>query len=527
MMWLTRVREKPFLHQIVGVEHVVSHPYAMLADEMGAGKTKQAIDAALVLFLMGLIHRVIVVAPAAVRGVWFHPELGELAKHLWNGVPNYVIEYHAKQREWFWNKQPGTKPLTWIVTNYDYIRRAPYLQELLTVADQHTLLILDESSAVKNYKAAQTKACMKLRAKSGRVLLLNGTPIADNPQDLYSQGLMMHKSILECEGITHFRSRYAVMNRFIKVKTKWGVVTPVVEKWTNLDDIQRRFAPYVLRRLKKDCLDLPEKLPPVTIPVPLTDATWAMYQKMKTDLVTWLETQPAGMSMAVNAITQTMRLAQITSGLLGGVQTIENLETETPLWLGDVQPEVLTPDREVRIIGSEKLDLFVSWLKDRLEEDPNFKVLVWCRFREEVNRVYNAVYPDIVSEAGKIYGTQKATEREYALRILDPRKARQTSTVVVGTPATGAMGLNLTAANCVVYISNDYSLKTRLQSEDRVHRPGQTRAVSYFDFMATGPQGQKTIDALILEALREKKNLADFTASAWIKAITEGDKPVG
>jgi len=83
------------------------------------------------------------------------------------------------------------------------------------------------------------------------------------------------------------------------------------------------------------------------------------------------------------------------------------------------------------------------------------------------------------------------------------------------------MGLNLTASHTVVYLSNDYNLKTRLQSEDRVHRPGQTSPVSYFDIVAEGPNGQKTIDHTIMKALKAKDDLAKWTASAWLSELKE------
>jgi SNF2 family DNA or RNA helicase len=83
------------------------------------------------------------------------------------------------------------------------------------------------------------------------------------------------------------------------------------------------------------------------------------------------------------------------------------------------------------------------------------------------------------------------------------------------------MGLNLTSAYTVVYMSNSYSLKVRLQSEDRVHRPGQVNTVSYYDVIATGPQGQKTVDSVVMKALRDKEQLATWTTSAWVKALQE------
>lgn len=520
--WKARTRLRPYRHQITGVLEIVRHPYFLLADEMGAGKTKQAIDATHVLFQDKRINRVIVVSPAPVRDVWFHPQYGELANHLWEDTASQVIEYHVKSREWKYGIS-GTwmGTLLWVITNYDYMRTEDHLKELMGIANEHTLLILDESSAVSTYNSQQTKACLQLRRKCGRVLLLNGTPISDNPGNMYSQGLIMHPSILDCRGITAFRSRYAVMNSHIVVKTRWGNMTPVVDKWTNLEDLQRRFAPYVIRRLKKDCLDLPQKLPPVTIPVTLKESTWKIYQQMKTEMVAWLETQPAGMAVASQAMVKAMRLAQITSGFLGGVETLEDDEApQQDDWLNTVMiPETLVQRREVAEIGREKLDLFLDWLRMRVDEDPCFKILVWCRFRPEVERLHRELEKLQKYHLGLIVGGQRDAERSHALRLLDPRTAPDTATIVVGTPATGSMGLNLTAAWNVLYVSNDYKLRIRQQSEDRVHRPGQVRAVSYFDLVAVGPKGQKTIDADVIEALREKRNLADWTASAWIRAL--------
>ena len=98
---------------------------------------------------------------------------------------------------------------------------------------------------------------------------------------------------------------------------------------------------------------------------------------------------------------------------------------------------------------------------------------------------------------------------------------------MVGTQQTGAFGITLAAASTVIYLNNPFSLNIRLQSEDRVHRPGQTgKAVSYFEIVAEGPRGQRTIDHLIHKALRDKRELAEWTASAWRDALQE-QKTIG
>ena len=497
---LSNSKIKPYDHQVVGVNALVSSPYFALFDEMGAGKTKQTIDAAQVLFHTGVIDRVVVICPAPVRAVWFDQELGELKKHLWDTTPAVISQYHQKIKGWM-SGPKETRYLHWMITNYDYIRDLERLQELGDFCNNRTLLVLDESSAVKNSKAKQTKACLYLRKKSGRVVLLNGTPIANNPGDLFAQGFIMHPSILDCKNFFQFRARYGI---------KGGYLGKQIVKWINLNDLQNRFKPHVLRRLKIECIDLPPKLPATIMTKELTPKTWKLYKEMRDDLVAWLS--ESTVSTAPQAVVRALRLAQLTSGFIGGVdQALPDSDTD---FTGPTTQEV----------GSEKLEVFLEWLDEQLQASPNMKLLVWCRFRAELARLHrtvtqNSKYKQI--SVGTIWGGQKPYFREHALRLLDPRTMPEGPVIVMGTPSSGSMGLNLTGAHTVVYMSNDYSLKTRLQSEDRVHRPGQTQPVSYMDIVATGPQGQKTIDHSIMKILRGKAQLADWTTEAWINELME------
>jgi hypothetical protein len=122
---------------------------------------------------------------------------------------------------------------------------------------------------------------------------------------------------------------------------------------------------------------------------------------------------------------------------------------------------------------------------------------------------------------GTIVGGQKPEDRNRALQLLDPRTMADGPTIVVGTPSTGSMGLNLVGSHTVLYMSNDHNLKTRLQSEDRTHRPGQRYDVRYFDIVAVGPNGQRTIDHGILKSLLAKEDMANMTAKAWMSVISE------
>jgi SNF2 family DNA or RNA helicase len=506
----------PFEHQKIGVKAIVEHPYFLLADEMGAGKTKQAIDAAQVLYLQGVIDKAIVIAPAAVRGVWFHRQRGELNKHLWLSIPSRIVEFHRQVDVWDWGLTQG-KHLQWVVTNYDYIRKSEHEEELINECTPRTLLILDESSAVKNAKALQSKAVLRIRNKCGRVLLLNGTPIANSPADMYMQGRIMDKSILGCGSFSQFRAEYAIMG---------GWQGKQIVSWRNLEDLQQRFAPYVLRRLKQDCLDLPEKMPPVIYEVGLTAETWKRYKEMRDELVVWLDSQ--SVSVAAQAIVKVIRLAQITSGLLGGVEFEDTgAPPETPDYLTELYDYTLdigTPKRPepLQIISSEKRDALLDKIETALYEKPNHKFIVWCRFRPEAVKTVEAIrdrFPRVTARL--LYGGQKAHERDEALSLLDPSTTVPGAACAVATMGTGSIGLTLTAADTNYYLSLTRSLLHLLQSIDRTHRPTQINPVSYFYFLATGPKGQRTVDHVLYEQLEKKNDLATMTCSAWVKALTE------
>lgn len=528
-------RMAPFAHQVIDTQSLIDHAYFFIASEMRTGKTKIVIDAAQFLFRMGIIDRVIVVAPAPVRDVWFDPEFGELAKHLWLSMPAKITEFHSELRQWTFGP-PADRQLKWIITNYEYIRDEARLKPLLPYATEKTLLVLDESSAIASHKSLQYKACFKLRYRKNtpkllqlrcsRIVELNGTPF-DTPLNLFSQGNILHPKILDCPYITYFRSRYAKMGGF-----RVGGRPVQIIGWTNLEDLQSRFKPYTIRRLQKDCLDLPEKLPPVTLHPKLTTPTWDAYCQMRDDMVVLLKSGDA--SLAPQTITKIMRLAQITSGFLGGVgdnglddDWTEDLD-ELPA-LPDSPPYPILPalpseavSPSVREIGREKLDVVLWLLQQQIEKDPNIKIVTWCRFKPELLRLLAEVrklYPNMIVQP--LMGGQKKADRQIVLRLLDPITAPAGPVFVGGTYGTGSFGLNFTASHTNINCSYDYSLRKFLQSGDRVYGPGQVHPISYFDIVATGPKGQRTIDHIIVKARRAKDDISTWTTNAWVQALIE------
>ncbi len=497
---LTRCKIKPFEHQRQGIKALLRHSAFALFDEPGAGKSAQVINAACTLAAAGVIDTVVVVAPASVRCVWIDEELGEITKHAW--LPSIVTEFHEKHRVIWHNDKADERRLVWRVTNYEFLRSSVRLEEFIKYINKRTLLVLDEASYIKTRTAQRTKAIAKLRALCDRCVILNGTPVTDSPLDLWAQMKVLDENILgeHYRNFWHFRADYAIMGGF-KMKQ--------VKKYVNLDKLSEIVAPYVLRRLKKDCLDLPEKLYTQRA-VELDAASWARYRELKRDAIIALE--GGDLRLEPNAAVRVMRLAQLTSGILG-----KSVVEESPITGALENAEFMTD------LSSEKLDWAVQYL---LEECAARAVIVWCRWIRERERLVKALVCDERNtgdnkiEVYELCGSQSKGARDEAVQqFTRPPAATDARSVLVAQPHAGGHGLNLVAATEAIYLSNDFSLGIRLQSEDRCHRPGQQFNVTYIDVLATGPKGQKTIDHAIVKALREKQTIAEWTTSRWKKEL--------
>lgn len=522
-------------HQLVGVRALLEHTHFGLFDEVGAGKSKQVVDTAQILFARKEIDTVVVITPGFARSTWAEedPLLGEVAAHAWDAVPNVIHEYH----KYYTNLKFEPNALNWVVSNYEFIRRDERLHELMHhLRGRRTYLVLDESWAIKGF-SDQMKACRMLRVKRAeRVVELNGTPLADGkPQDLYYPMMILSPDILGVRNRTHFKSKYCIMG---------GYLNKQVVAYQNLDELNRRIAPFVLSRRTRDCFDLPPMLDPITVEARMTPDEWSQYKDMRDDMVVTIGDST---STAKQAIVKALRLAQITSGFLGGLEELEIddwgapavggriLPTNVPIpqWLrkaedidedptihqeatsasettipGPGQRAAITGTRE---IGRSKLDAFLNWLDTR-EPQPH-KLLTWCRFRPELERTTRElakVYPHVFQLCGGQPKADRLAAKMFLAPASDPR-----SGAVVGNQKAGGASLNFAAANIAVYLSNGPALIERTQSIGRIERPGATQPMLIVDVLATGPRGQKTIDHAILKALRSKDDMARWTVQQW------------
>lgn len=494
-----------------------------LFDQVGCGKSKQAIDSAQILHEADVIDTIVVACPAFARGVWASddPNFGEVAKHGWTTIPNRIVEYSVNAQQaltrdkLIHSKTPHD--LRWIVSNYEFLRRPERLAPLEAyLATRRYMLVCDEAWALKDHSSAQWKAMHRLRSRARRTLLLNGTPVAHNPLDLYAQMRLLHPGILSTRyttkygkqawtGYVQFRARYALL--------KANVSFPMIIGWQNLEELRAKVEPYVLCRTTRECFDLPPIMEPVTIEARLDDENWRLYRSMRDDMVAWLGGAEGTASFAKQAIVKAIRLHQITSGFLGGLQAVDFSEDGSGVVPGEL---IDGPPKE---IGREKLDALIAWLKCQpvIPE----RLLVWCRFRPEVERTVDVLARELKRTGHKLYGSQPRSERAAAVAALNPDVDQPDDVVVVANENAGGAALNLSGAWMAVYLSHDRKLRALLQSMGRTDRPGQRNPIQYVDVVATGPKGQRTIDHHIIAGLRTGGDLAEWTAQTWRAKLLE------
>lgn len=535
----TRCQLPPRDHQKDGVKFLLKcktpagHYGAGIFDEVGAGKTKQVIDTAQILYEAGEIDTVVVLTPAFARGVWADPDpaLGEIAKHGWTTIPNYVQEYSVRTSKYLGKGPYGelatrtTNPLRWIVSNYEFIRVEDRLVALMSYLTRRRFwLVCDESWTLANKNTKTWKATAQIRKLAARITILNGTPVAENPLDLNGQMAILDERILGFKFInrygkeqwstsdTRMRQRYALL--------KPNVSFPQIIGWQNLEELRDKVAPYVIRRRTRDCFDLPPILDPIMIEAKLTDATWKLYREMRDDMVAWLGTDTA--SVAKQAIVKGLRLAQITSGFLGGLERFEDTP-EGMLDFNDGTPVAPLPEGEPpREIGREKLDAMLEWL-ERFSPQPN-RLLIWSRFRPEVIRAANAFdgsAPHLDRKMFLLYGQQSVADRRAAIAALNPDIEPEGPVGVSGIASAGGAGLNFSGCWLQITLSHFFNLRIFLQKNGRIDRPGQRHPIQHVDVTAVGPRGQRTIDHHVLAALRGKQDIAEWTAATWRQKLMD------
>jgi len=461
-----KFKTKPYAHQMTALEKSWNKENFAYFMEMGTGKTKVLIDNLAMLYDKGKVNGALIIAPKGVVGTWYN---NELPTHLPNHIENEIVLWKSaitkKQQEKLNTLfQPG-EDLHILIMNVEAFSTTKGMDFANKFLSSHrSLMAIDESTTIKTPTAKRTKNILKLAESAIYRRIMTGSPVTKNPLDLYTQCDFLSPWLL------NFTSYYAFRNRYAEMKTlhMHGRQVQVVNGFKNLGELSDKLKDFSYRVLKDDCLDLPDKIF-IKRQIQLTPDQRRLYDQMKKEAIAILKGKQ---STTVNTLTQLMRLQQITCGHF----TADD---------GATQP---IPNNRI------------TELMDVLEETEG-KAIIWAHYQYDITAIIQAVSKKY--GPGSIvdyYGLTPQEERQPNIkRFQDDPKCR----FIVGTPSTGGYGITLTAANTVIYYSNGYDLEKRLQSEDRAHRIGQKKSVTYVDLMA-----DDTVDEKIVQALRKKINIA-------------------
>lgn len=460
-------KTKPFNHQIDGVRFGLNKKRFLLGDDQGLGKTKQIIDFVGCLEKTDKINKVLIIC-----GV-------NSLKYNWQ----YEIGVHSDEKGWVlgtrFRKTTGkayegsTKDkladldnlpdCRYLITNIESLRvgaekisktkyHFPIAEKLQELCKNGTISVIafDECHKSKDPTSLQSRAMLLLSAPY--MSAMSGTPLMNNPLDLY---FPIHWLGYEPHSFYQFKQHYCTLGG-------WGGSEVVGYK--NLEEIRAMMDNIMLRRLKSEVLDLPEKIRKIEY-VDMTPKQNQIYKEVYNGVMSDLQK----IKFSNNPLSMMIRLRQVTgwTGILS--QTIQ---------------ESAKMDRMVELIeeisaSGQKAIVFSNW--ESMTEVAKAKL-----------KAYNPAY---------ITGNTKADDRMNEVsRFQNDKNCK----VIIGTIGAMGTGLTLTAAQNVIFLDSPWNMALKSQAEDRAHRIGTQGTVNVITLVC-----KNTIDERIEELVKKKGQIAD------------------
>jgi len=349
------------------------------------------------------------------------------------------------------------------VINYDKVWRDK------TFDREWGCIVLDESHKIKNRTSKRAKFLLRLALKSKYRYILTGTPIGNGQlENIWSQYAFLKPCIVNGRVASkifgtykQFEDRYCLLNQYWK---------PYRYKY--VDELQDIIAEHSYRVTKAECLDLPEKLPDEVYDIELKEPT--LYKELhKSSTV-----EELGI-LAENPLARMTKLRQVCSGFLNDGETTHELKCE-----------------KINVL-EEFLD---GWEK---------KLVVFCEFKHSIKAV-SALLTKLKINHVILDGEQK--DKLIWRKFQSDPKIR----VIICQYQSASQGIDLYAADTIIFYEPTLSSNTLDQSRDRIHRSGQTEKCSYIHFITKG-----TIESAIYKAL---KNYSDFGEKLFNEYMTEYTK---
>ena len=439
-----------FPFQEEDVAHLRNQKSALIANEMGTGKTYEAIARdAEIRAQSKEDSRSLVVAPLTIlQDVWLEhfDELTDLT----------TVVVDPKDRVGSWSRFVVSRANVFCV-HWEALRLMPELAEASWLH-----IIADECHRAKNRSAQQTRALKAIKATQWKTAM-SGTPVINRPDELWS--------ILNWLDPQRYSSYWRFYRHYVDSVTDFArgrrfqrVLGP-----KNTQQLRAEIAPFYVRRRKQDVLkDLPDKYYS-TLKVDLTPQQRKVYDQMKKNMIAWLGQQEDELLAAPVVIAQLTRLQQFSCAYAE-----------------------LTDEGKVRLTEpSSKLDAMMEVL-----DESNHQVVVFSRFKQLVRLAGTRLGAKGISYV-ELTGSTPQEDRRTVVKRFQEGGAK----VFIGTLAAGGIGITLTSASTVVFLDRDWSPAINGQAEDRLHRIGQKNAVQVIDVIA-----RNTVDLGRMQRLELKKS---------------------
>lgn len=493
-------RTPSYAHQQTAFDMSANKRLFALFMEQRTGKTKVVLDTVAYQYGQGTINALLVVAwPNGVHRNWI---TDEAPAHLPVTLPWYGLVWNARRAKQVAAKKRmenllNFKGLSILAVNAEaltsentkvYIRRFLAKRQVFFVADESTFMMTAGAKRRLTMQALGRQPNVRFKR------ILDGTPIGNHgPLDLYAQFAFLDPKLLGQPTSATFKAHYAEWED--KINHNTGTGYKVLVKYKNLDELHRRMAPHTFRILRKDCADLPEKQY-VKRYVELTDEQRRVYDELRDTYKA--ELADGRQVTATLALTRYLRLQQILSNRLP--ERTEHRVCESCVGEGCDRCgelgiyESKSPPLIIDTNTNPRLDALEHELSTTQEP-----VIVWARFKHEVQEIL-AIGERLGRNPVRYDGALNDTAKAESLKAFQSGS----SYLLVGNQRAGGRGLRMSAARTIIYYSNDFSLLTRLQSEDRAETMTQAKSTVIIDMCSS-----ETIDEVIVQSLRDKKSIAD------------------
>jgi len=415
----------PMDHQKLAIEKLVANERFILADDMGLGKTTSTVIAS----LESGSKKILVICPASLKINWY--------REIQNYTDRSISIVEGKKWE----------SADFVIVNYDIIKNfhdSENVENSVIVKENFDLVIIDEAHYIQNKKAARTQLCNDVANKIGKVWLLTGTPLTSRPINYFNLLELVDSPVAQnwmayvrryCDGF-----QFRAGNRKI-----WNV-----NGSSNLEELRDRTQHTILRRLKEEILDLPDK---IITPIYLNLKS-DTYKALMGEYFDWYRNNEESKSLALQ-FSKLMKVRQI--------------------------------------ISQEKIKNTIEIANSSIDQEK--KVIIFTNFTDTLNQFVDYFKKDCVYLDGSCSKNQR---QESVDRFQNDDKVK----VFVGNLKAAGVGITLTAAEVVIMNDLSFVPSDHSQAEDRAYRIGQNKGVSIYY-----PIFENTIEGKIYDILSRKKNI--------------------